>query len=115
MPGPPRSYMEARCAEIVSSLVPFTSTNRFCCGFELDIVVESEDCIVNLEVDGPHHQGLKQRRIDARRDAFLARLGVRVARVAPIDEDGKELVDLREAVFAALRDAGLPITAFDAP
>ena len=82
--------MEARCAEIVSSLFPLTSANRFCCGFELDIVVESEDCIVNLEVDGPHHQALKQRRIDARRNTFLARLGVSVARVALMGEDGKE-------------------------
>ena len=111
--GPPLSRIEAR-AQMVSLLVPRTFRNRYCWGFELDIVVESANTLINLEIDGLHHRDAKQRVTDARRDESLHRLGIRVVRVEPYNADGSERGDLQVALATALRDAGLSVAAWGA-
>ena len=97
--GPPLSQIERQCADIISTMVPRSSANRYCFGIELDVVIEWDDQLINVEIDGPHHRMDTQRRIDARRDLFLRSLGVRVVRVDVSDKCIAEIsTDLKNAL-----------------
>ncbi|CAE8585149.1 unnamed protein product [Polarella glacialis] len=91
--GPQKSgTIEARCSALVLQLIPGATRNRYHqMGFELDIVIESEDgTLFDVEIDELYHRGERQRGIDARRDTFLEGLGVRVVRFDAFDEFGHE-------------------------
>ncbi|CAE8730212.1 unnamed protein product [Polarella glacialis] len=108
--APQRSgTIEARCADLVLRLVPDALRNRYhAMGFELDIVIETNDgALIDLEIDELYHRDAKQRSVDARRDRFLQRLGVRVMRFDAFDAAGHERADLEEALIAELRGVGL--------
>merc|ERR1712107_552516 len=99
--------IESRCIEIVSAMLPNSSSNRYCLGFELDIVAEIGPNLVNLEIDGPAHREARQRNADALRDEFFGWLGIQVVRIDPYDAKGYERDDLTGIVAAALRTAGV--------
>lgn len=102
--GPPLSQLERECADIISSMVDGSSTNRYYLGIELDVVIERGGLVINVEIDGPHHHSERQRRIDVRRDSFLHSFGVRVVR---IDICHKHRSEIYAAIKGALQTAGL--------
>jgi len=100
------SRIEARCAEIVSSLAPDSLSNRQLVGLELAIAVKSASGILNLEVEETMDRSVAQQH---RRDAFLSRLGVRVVRVHPYDTDKLERMDLEQELARALHRGGVTV------
>ncbi|CAE8613379.1 unnamed protein product [Polarella glacialis] len=103
--------IEAECADIVLSLVPAAVRNCYhMMGFEMDVAITGETgLLVNIEIDELYHRSARQRGIDARRDNFLGKLGVKVLRFDPFDKAGYRRKDLRSALELKLRRSALVV------
>ena len=62
-------------------------SNEMLHGFDTDLVVvlrrgTEEEIVLNIEIDGPHHQQVTQKRFDQLRDAYFTRNhGIKVIRL----------------------------------
>jgi hypothetical protein len=84
--GVPQSLFERRVHSFIGTCGLNTPVlfNTFHHGFEMDVFVPDEK--LNLELDGPHHSKVVQKRRDERRDHYLeARHGVCVRRITYTD------------------------------
>jgi hypothetical protein len=84
--GVPQSLFERRVQSFIGTCELNTPVlfNGFHHGFEMDVFLPEEK--LNLELDGPHHNKVVQKRRDERRDRYLeARHGVYVRRLTHSD------------------------------
>eukprot|EP01062_Namystynia_karyoxenos_P070653 TRINITY_DN66014_c0_g1_i1.p1 TRINITY_DN66014_c0_g1~~TRINITY_DN66014_c0_g1_i1.p1 ORF type:complete len:309 (+),score=70.31 TRINITY_DN66014_c0_g1_i1:68-994(+) len=66
-------------------------------GFEMDIVCRN----VNIELDGPQHNSVGSKRMDALRDAFLKKNGITVHRIPLVDSSLSGVIDEISRVLPA--------------
>ena len=71
------------------------TTNKMLHGFDTDLVVvlrrgtgeSEEEIVLNIEIDGPHHQEVTQKRFDQLRDSYFAgNHGIKVIRLDVMDK-----------------------------